>query len=115
MKKELFSGAAKKCVPAASVAAKKYGPAALTLAVGLLSCELAMAANSATEFDTTSTKFTNWVTGTYGKAAASMALMTGIGVAAFTKDFMMTLKGAGVALVVPIVMGIINGAFTAVI
>lgn len=94
---------------------KKYSPLIALGVIMLAVSDQSFAASTNTEFKAPSTKLNDWALGDYGKAAATLGLMAGVGTAAWTKDFGASLKGAGLALIIPIVGGIINGGFTAVI
>lgn len=100
---------------------KAAGKAVLPLAVGgaamLLATEAAHAASTAgyTEFDSSATRLGSWLQGGYGKSAAIAGTSVGVGVAAFTKQFVPTMLGVGIAVAIPVALSVINGSFSAVI
>ncbi|MCC7005655.1 MAG: hypothetical protein IT497_03285 [Ottowia sp.] len=72
-------------------------------------------ASTGTEFKASADKFWGWISGEYGR----MVALGGTGVGAFigmvSKSFMPVLWGLGAAVALPLVGGIINSGFTAVL
>ena len=95
--------------------AKKKLVQALVLGAGFAIAATAAHANTGTEFQTGSTNFSNWLTGYYGKMAAFAATALGIGIAALTKQFIPTLMGIGIGVIVPVCVSVINASFGAIL
>lgn len=74
-----------------------------------------VSASTGTEFKPSADKFSGWIMGEYGRMIALGS--TGVGglISLGTKQFMPILIGAGVGIALPLVAGLINGSFTAVI
>lgn len=72
-------------------------------------------AATGTEFKKSADKFDGWLNGEYGR----MIALGGTGVGAFigmvSKSFMPVLWGVGAAISVPLICGMINSSFTAVL
>lgn len=81
----------------------------------VLGTEAAIASTTGAEFQSGSDRVEGWVGGYYGRMVAFGATGLGILFSAITKSFLPALSGLGLALVVPIVTGIIDASFTAVI
>lgn len=87
----------------------------LLVLAGLLAVTGTAMAATGTEFKDSADKFDGMLGGQYGRAAALGGTAIGLITAMVTKSFMPVLWGVGAAIGVPIIIGIINGSFTAVI
>lgn len=87
----------------------------LLLLVGLLAVAGVAAATTGAEFKNSADKFDGLLGGQFGRAAALGGTGLGLITAMVTKSFMPILWGLGAAIGLPIIIGIINGSFTAVI
>lgn len=86
----------------------------LAIVVGLLALSGVAAATTGTEFKTSADKFSGWIGGEYGRAAALGGTGIGLFSGMITKSFIPVLWGLGAAIGAPLLIGIINGSFTAV-
>ena len=87
----------------------------LLLLIGLLVVTDAVLATTGKEFKDSAEKFSGMLGGEYGRAAALGGTGLGLISAMVTKSFMPVLWGVGAAIGVPVILGIINGSFAAVI
>jgi conjugal transfer pilus assembly protein TraA len=90
---------------------------ASVLAVGaaLFFLSSVVSANDGAEFADAANRFEAWVKGNLGKTAALVALIMGMGYAAFKKDWSGMFGAVILALVVGVIVGIISASFAAVI
>lgn len=86
----------------------------LALLLGLLTLSGVAAATTGTEFKASADKFDGWIGGEYGRAAALGGTGIGLFTGMITKSFIPVLWGLGAAIGAPLIIGIINGSFTAV-
>lgn len=87
----------------------------IVLAAGLVLLSTAVSASTGTEFKASADKFDSWLGGEYGRAGALGASMLGVITGMVMKSFMPVLMGLAFAIGIPLVTGIINTSFTAVL
>lgn len=83
------------------------------IGLGLLAAGIAEA-STGTEFQQSGDKLEGWIGGQYGRAAALASTGIGLLYSIGTKQFMPILYGLGGAIALPLVIGVIDSSFSAV-